>query len=145
MSFKAGRETTRRLHEKKRRHEKRMSAVFTTLLMVACGLLGYMVATYVPTETQAQLVDAEGLPEAIQTIAAASRLCRSQAGINYGSSLIEALIDDYSTRYDKNRDLFVVLLMTSVAEPKVGSKEYRVHCHVIPKETVVHYFKGFEV
>ena len=119
--------------------------MFSLFLAVACGLLGYLIANYTPKATHAQFLDAEGNPEAIRTLLAASRLCKSQADLNYGNALVDAMVDDYSSRYDEPRDLFVVLLFTSVQQPRVGVKDYRIHCHVVPEETMVSYFRDFEI
>lgn len=129
---------------KKRRREKHVSALFTGFLMVACMLLGYLVATYEPESSQAQLVLPNGRVAAVQSIDEAGRLCESQADIEFGEKLIDTLIDDFSTRYDEPRNLFVVLLLSTVRQPN-GTTDYRVHCHVIPDDSVVSYFKRFEV
>lgn len=145
MSSKSEREAAVRLRDKNRKQERWFTTAITGLLMVACAMLGFFPANYSPPPSQASLVDDQSIPEAIRTLSAASQLCQSQAGMSFGEPLVVAFIDDYSTRFDERRNLFVVVMFASVQRPDTGIKEYRVHCHVIPEEVSANYFQSFAV
>jgi hypothetical protein len=129
--------------QQKLAEEKRASMIITAILVFAVVLLGFWITTFAPVSSQATLPDKAGEPRKISNLFLASSLCQKQAGINYRGNLVNAVTDDFSTRHDYPRDLFVVLLLVSVYEPAKRTMEYRVHCHVIPNDTVVNYFKGF--
>ena len=125
--------------------EKRATMIFTGILIFAFVIFGFWILNYAPISNQATLPDQGGTPKQISDLFMASTLCQKQADINYRGSLVDAVTDDYSTRYDYPRDLYVVLLMVSVYKLATRAMEYRVHCHVVPDDTVVDYFKGFAV
>ena len=78
---------------------------------------------FAPVSSQATLPDKAGEPRKISNLFLASSLCQKQAGINYRGNLVNAVTDDFSTRHDYPRDLFVVLLLVSVYEPAKRTME----------------------
>ncbi len=131
----AGRRTT----------EKRASQTFIGVLLLTLLIFGWWVIHYNPISAKAHLEDDKGKAKSISNLFMASALCQKQAALNFQGALVDAIVDDFSTRYDRPRDLFVVLLFVSVYQPGRVTEEYRTHCHVTPNDTEVHYYRGFAV
>ena len=125
--------------------ERRATFTFIAIISIACLIFGVWLTYYTPETDEAILIDNEGRPKPIRNLYMAGSLCQEQANMNYHGSLVQAIIDDFSSRYDQPRDLFVISLMVSVRYSSMRNDEYQVHCHVIPENTVVDYFKGFMV
>lgn len=130
---------------KPRAGDKRASQTFIGILLLTLTIFGWWVIHYNPIGGKAHLEDEKGKAKSISNIFMASTLCKKQAALNFQGSLVSAIVDDFSTRYDRPRDLFVVLLFVSVYQPGKVTEEYRTHCHVTPNDTEVHYYRGFAV
>lgn len=121
------------------------SRAFIAILVVTLAIFGWWVSSLNPISSKATLVDDVGNARTISNLFMASTLCKKQAALNFQGDVVQSIIDQHSTRYDRPRDLFVVLLMVSVYQTGSAVSEYRAHCHVIPNDTEVNYFKGFTV
>ena len=77
----------------------------------------------------------------ITSLGAAQHLCKNQASINYRSRLFQTHIDDHSSRFDDNRDLYLVMMLVSIGTA-ADHYQYRVHCRVQYKDNQVDYFKA---
>lgn len=132
----------RRRHEQKIR-ERRATFTFIGILLFAFAVFGVWIMTYEPATNGATLEATSGDTEKISNVHMASELCEAQAQLNYQGKLVHSAVDNFSSRYDEPRNLFVILMRVSVLYDQKPAEEFRVHCHVIPEHTEVDYFKGF--
>jgi hypothetical protein len=121
------------------------SRAFIGILVATLGIFGWWVSNLEPISDKAIIADEAGKPRSISNVFMAGTLCKKQAALSFQGDVVQSIIDHHSTRYDRPRDLFVVLLMVSVYETGKTVDEYRAHCHVVPNETEVNYFRGFTV
>ncbi len=134
-----------RLRQEKRAQEKRATLTFTGLLLLAFAAFGLWITCYTPDSQAAKLTSAEGDTKKISNVFMAGSLCKEQAAINYQGKVVNAVTDDFSSRYDEPRDLFIILMRVSVKDDQDLTTDYQVYCHVVPDDTVVSYMIGFEI
>jgi hypothetical protein len=66
--------------------------------------------------------------------------CRHKARLEVGSSLQYTVVNDHSTRYDSNREVYFIVLDAYI-ESKADDDKNQIYCHVDSQQYRVNYIK----
>ena len=69
----------------------------------------------------------------------ATQVCRHKAARQFGDTLVRAHVDDRSTRFEPERNIFVVSLLGNVGTPR-RFEDVFIYCYVDPREHTITYY-----
>ncbi len=69
----------------------------------------------------------------------ATQVCQHKAKRQFGDALLRSHVDDHSTRFEPQRDIFVVSLIGNVGTPQQFEDVF-IYCYVDPHEYAVTYY-----